>query len=67
MRQLIEILEILLKYSDIPDSAFPLAAEHEIVWFQDVDPNKVSVEDINRLDALGVHIDTEYNCFAMYV
>lgn len=49
MDQLIEALQILRKYDN---PKFPTHCEHDVLLVA-VDPDKVSQEDIDRLEALG--------------
>lgn len=50
MKKLIEILTILSKY--YPDAGIA-GADHDIIYL-DGDPEKVTEEDVKRLDELGV-------------
>lgn len=61
MSELIEALQILLKYDD-PD--YPTHCEHDVLHVA-VDPELVSDEDKNRLDELGFFED-EFEGFSSY-
>ncbi len=62
MDDLIEALQILRKYKN-PE--FPTHCEHDILYIH-VKPNKVSDEDIQILEELGVHPNYEDPCFYSY-
>jgi len=62
MKDLIEALQILLKYDD-PD--FPTGCEHDILRVY-VDPVKVSHADVKKLKELGFNIDLNFSCFYSY-
>lgn len=49
MSKLIEALQIFLKYED---PAFPTHCEHDVLYVQ-IDPQKVSTEDLLKLYSLG--------------
>jgi len=57
MKDLIEALQILLKYGN-PD--YPTHCEHDILTICGIEPVNVSEEDIKRLDELGFFIGNEY-------
>lgn len=57
MKDLIEALQIFLKYSDLD---YPTHCEHEYL-FVDVDPNIVSNEDKDKLKKLGFVVDTQFD------
>lgn len=59
---LAEAFTILAKYND---GAYVIDAEHDIIYTQ-VDADKVTDEDMIRLDELGWHVDSENNCMAMF-
>lgn len=59
MKDLIEALQIFLKYSDKP---YPSSCEHDIFRIH-VDPNIVSDEDITKLEELGFTIEESNECF----
>lgn len=62
MDDLIEALTILRKYKN-PE--FPTNCEHDILTIN-VKPKKVSDEDIQLLEELGVHPNYEEKCFFSY-
>lgn len=51
MKDLIEALQIFLKYSQ---TDYPTHCEHDVL-FVDCDPELVSIEDKERLEELGFH------------
>lgn len=53
MKELKEILEILLKYS----SNNLVYAEHDIIYFSASDPSVMKKEDVESLNNLGCHYD----------
>jgi hypothetical protein len=59
MKELIEALQIFLKYGDIPH---PTGCEHDELSVY-VNPETVSKEDIKKLDELGFTADHEYERF----
>jgi hypothetical protein len=59
MKQLIEALQILLKYKD---DEFPTGCEHDEFYVY-VDPDLVSVEDTKRLEELGFYASGFNECF----
>jgi hypothetical protein len=63
MKDLIEALQILLKYGN-PDN--PTHCEHDVLWICGIDPSTVSEEDVQKLDELGFHIDESDDCFKSY-
>lgn len=54
MKELIEALQIFLKYGD-PEN--PTHCEHDELWICGIDPNDVTDEDKERLDKLGFFFD----------
>lgn len=56
MEQLIEALQIFLKYSN---EAYPTHCEHDILYVCGIDQSRVSDEDIKRLKELGFFPDDE--------
>ena len=50
MEQLIEALQIFLKYKN---EDYPTHCEHDVMYIVGVDKDEVSPEDIERLDKLG--------------
>lgn len=59
MKDLIEALTILCKY-DNPQ--FPTHCEHDVLLVN-VDPSRVTSEDLRRLDQLGFVADDRSMCF----
>lgn len=59
---LAEAFTILAKYND---ESYVTDAEHDILYAQ-VDADKVTDEDMKKLDELGWHVDSEYGCMAMF-
>jgi hypothetical protein len=66
MKDLIEALSILSKYGT--DGEFPTHCEHDVLLTagMDIKEGEVSAEDAKRLDALGFHWSTEYDCWASF-
>ena len=62
MKELIEALQILLKY-DNPD--YPFNCEHDTLYIH-IDADKVSKEDIEKLDKLGIFVNESHNEFKSY-
>ena len=54
MSDLIEALQILLKYGD---PQWPTHCEHDKLTICGIDPSDVSDEDVAKLDELGLHTD----------
>ena len=54
-KELAEVMTIFAKYSE---EGYMLGAEHDVIYVY-VNPEKVSEEDIKRLDELGFHADTD--------
>ncbi len=63
MKNLIEALQIFLKYGD-PEN--PTHCEHDELWICGIDPSDVSEEDKKRLDELGFFISESDNCFKSF-
>ena len=60
MKDLIEALQILLKYAD-KDPYAPTHCEHDILYlYPGFDSGIVSLEDLERLDALGFTPNSEF-------
>jgi len=62
MKQLIEALQILLKY-DNPE--YPTHCGHDELSIL-VDPALVSQEDIEKLDELGFFVNEDFECFQSF-
>lgn len=57
MKDLIEALQILLKYGDPRN---PTHCEHDVLTIVGIDPSDVSDEDKTRLEELGFIVSDEY-------
>ena len=57
MKELIEALNILLKYGN---SYYPTTCGRDVLMICDIDPDKVSQEDVEKLYSLGFFISEEY-------
>lgn len=69
MKDLIEALTIFLKYAPADkDTYAPTHCEHDIflVAGMGIEENAVSAEDEKRLEELGFHWDSEYDCWASF-
>lgn len=53
MKDLIEALQILMKYVDPKYEKYPTTCEHDQFFVNCVTPDSVSEEDTKRLDELG--------------
>ena len=58
MKELIEALQILLKYGD---PGYPTHCEHDVMIICGIDPRKVSDVDKAKLDELGFFVTDEYD------
>jgi hypothetical protein len=65
MKDLIEALTIFAKYQEA-DTYAPTHCEHDIMLVVGVEESAVSEEDAKRLDALGWHWDSEYDCWGSF-
>lgn len=63
MKDLIEALNIFLKYPPAGEWHNPLDCNHDEVVICGVDPSDVSEEDKKRLDALGFFVAKEEDAF----
>ena len=63
MEDLIEALQIFLKYSN---EKYPTHCEHDILYVCGIDPSEVSDEHTKRLARLGFFVDDECDCFASF-
>ena len=63
MKDLIAALTILLKYGDHEN---PTGCEHDVLYVYDIDPHKVSQEDLQKLDDLGFHPGDDNEGFTSY-
>jgi len=57
MKDLIEALQIFLKYGNLP---YPTHCEHDILIVYGIEPQDVSPEDTERLDKLGFRVNEDY-------
>lgn len=64
MRDLIEALNILLKYGNPRNPTHCTA--HDELTICGIDPGSVSEDDKKRLDSLGFFIDEDDGCFRSY-
>lgn len=62
MDKLIEGLQILNKYDN---PKYPTHCEHDVLYIC-ISPEKVSNEDIKKLDKLGIMADNNEDCFYSY-
>jgi len=63
MEQLIEALQIFLKYKN---SKYPTHCEHDVMYIMEVEKDDVSEKDIKRLDKLGFFWSEEEDCFMSF-
>lgn len=56
MENLIEALQILLKYGN---PAYPFSCEHDMLHIHGYEPEKISKEDRDKLNELGIVIKIE--------
>lgn len=56
MKDLIEALQIFLKYGD---KHYPFHCEHDVLCVHGYDPDKMSEEDLKRLYEIGFHYQYE--------
>ena len=61
MDDLIKALQIMRKYCENEYS--PCSCEHDILYVNCVDPEKVSEEDIKELEGLGFHPNSSWPGF----
>ncbi len=64
MKELIESLTIFSKYN-VGDYS-PTHCEHDILCVVGVAKDEVSAEDAKRLDELGWHWDSDYDCWGSF-
>lgn len=57
MKDLIEALQILLKYGN---PSYPTHCEHDVLTICGISPDDVSDEDKTELDRLGFFVSDEY-------
>ena len=66
MNDLIEALTILNKYAD-KDCRWPTCCCHdELLVHAGIDVDRVSKEDLDRLEELGFHVSSESECFSSF-
>lgn len=63
MEQLIEALQIFLKYHN---EEWPTHCEHDTLMIMGISEEEVSAEDRVRLDELGFFWSDSYDCWASY-
>ena len=63
MKDLIEALQIFLKYTNVK---YPTHCEHDVMYIMDVDPISVSQEDLMKLEKLGFFVSEEDEGFISY-
>lgn len=63
MKDLIEALQIFLKYRD---ERWPTHCEHDIMMIMKIEEDEISSEDAKRLVDLGFYWNEEYDCWASY-
>ena len=63
MNDLITALSILLKYGN---PAYPTCCEHDILYINEINPDDVSSEDIEKLSNLGFKITNEFGYNSFY-
>jgi hypothetical protein len=65
MKDLIKALQILLKYAN--DDYGPTHCEHDMLYVGcNIDIEKVTGEDVTKLDELGFLWDDDHDCFISY-
>ncbi len=65
MNDLIEALQIFQKYMP-EDVRCPTHCEHDTLYICCVEPDDVSLEDIDRLKGLGFFVPEEEDCFMSF-
>jgi len=63
MKDLIEALQIFAQYTD---TKWPTHCEHDILMIMKVGQDEVSEQEAERLEELGFHWSTEYDCWASF-
>lgn len=63
MKELIEALQIFLKYKN---EKWPTHCEHDIMCIVGIDKDEISAEDAKRLDELSFFWNEEYDCWASF-
>jgi hypothetical protein len=65
MKELIEALQIMLRYFKNADEKFPTHCEHDILYVWGVDFDKIPLDDVLRLYELGFIPGSDYDCEAI--
>lgn len=63
MKDLIEALQIFLKYKD---SRWPTHCEHDVLSIMEISKDEVSQEDQSRLDDLGFFWSNSEDCWQSF-
>jgi hypothetical protein len=63
MEQLIEALQIFLKYKN---SKYPTHCEHDVLYIMEVSKEDVSPEDVRKLKKLGFFWSKDEDCFMSF-
>lgn len=63
LSDLIEALQIFLKYGDVE---WPTHCEHDELWITNVDASALTPEDALRLAELGFDYDEDDECYKSY-
>lgn len=63
MEQLIEALQIFLKYGN---PSYPTHCEHDCLWICGIQPSQVSKEDKAKLKKLGFFVDESDDSFKSF-
>jgi len=63
MEDLIKALQIFLKYGN---PGYPTNCTHDELWIMEINPEDVSKDDKETLDALGFFVDEYDECFKSF-
>ncbi len=63
MKKLRDALNIFLKYQ--PDELIG-GAGHDIIWLSTLGKEKISPDDLIKLEECGVHWSQEFDCWSMF-
>jgi hypothetical protein len=63
MKELIEALQIFLKYKN---ETYPTHCEHDVLMVVGITEEEVSQEDRDRLEVLDFNWDSEHECWTSY-
>jgi hypothetical protein len=66
MENLIDALQIFLRYTNIPKPPRPFYMDDGYMVVYDISPDEVTDEDKQTLEELGFYIDKVENCFYSY-